>query len=147
MDLMFKNSSTLHLDSHSSFFSIWEEDEKSDGNGMECIVKIKSKESVETYLEKAGSVPIPPYLQREEEMTDKKDYNNAYAANAGSVAAPTAGEKIPFCIESARDMFCKNLTLTYLHQVYTSLMRYLRILVPRIAATYPSMLELALSSR
>ncbi len=79
-----------------SFFSIWEEDEKSDGNGMECIVRIRSKESVETYLEKAGSVPIPPYLQREEEMTDKEDYNNAYAANAGSVAAPTAGKTIPF---------------------------------------------------
>mmetsp|Transcript_4068 Transcript_4068/g.9411 ORF Transcript_4068/g.9411 Transcript_4068/m.9411 type:complete len:1141 (-) Transcript_4068:76-3498(-) len=70
---------------------IWEEDEKSDGNGTECFVRIKSNDSVEDYLASAGSVPIPPYLSRESQETDKEAYNNTYAENAGSVAAPTAG--------------------------------------------------------
>ena len=38
-----------------------------------------------------GSVPIPPYLHRAAEDSDKDAYNNEYANNAGSVAAPTAG--------------------------------------------------------
>jgi len=54
-------------------------------------VRINSDASVEDYLSEAGSVPIPPYLHRSSEETDKESYNNIYAANSGSVAAPTAG--------------------------------------------------------
>jgi S-adenosylmethionine:tRNA ribosyltransferase-isomerase len=73
------------------YHSIWHEDEKSDGNGTECMVRILSDSTVEEYLNDCGSVPIPPYLHRASEITDKEAYNNTYAANAGSVAAPTAG--------------------------------------------------------
>lgn len=38
-----------------------------------------------------GTVPIPPYLDREVEATDENAYNNVYSTTAGSVAAPTAG--------------------------------------------------------
>jgi len=69
----------------------WLEDEKSDGNGTECHVSIKSDQSVEEFLNDLGTVPIPPYLHRSSESTDTESYNNIYAANAGSVAAPTAG--------------------------------------------------------
>jgi len=58
---------------------------------MECFVRIMSNLSIEEYLNKAGSVPIPPYFHREAEDSDKEAYNNVYAAAAGSVAAPTAG--------------------------------------------------------
>ena len=71
---------------------IWEEDEKSDGNGTECFVQIDSNLSVEDYLNDVGSVPIPPYFHRSAEDSDKEAYNNTYAANPGSVAAPTAGK-------------------------------------------------------
>ena len=70
---------------------VWLEDDKSDGNGMECSVRIISDESVDRYLHTAGSVPIPPYFVREAEKSDKDAYNNVYAAADGSVAAPTAG--------------------------------------------------------
>lgn len=70
---------------------VWIEDEKSDGNGTECFVLINSNLSVEEYLSEVGSVPIPPYLHRSSEISDKDAYNNTYAANSGSVAAPTAG--------------------------------------------------------
>ena len=42
-------------------------------------------------LEIAGTVPIPPYLNRETEAVDKERYQTLYARIRGSVAAPTAG--------------------------------------------------------
>jgi S-adenosylmethionine:tRNA ribosyltransferase-isomerase len=36
-------------------------------------------------------VPLPPYLHREAEETDKERYQTIYAKHEGSVAAPTAG--------------------------------------------------------
>lgn len=42
-------------------------------------------------LEICGSVPIPPYLNRETEAVDLERYQTLYARFRGSVAAPTAG--------------------------------------------------------
>lgn len=42
-------------------------------------------------LELCGSVPIPPYLNRETEAIDLERYQTLYALHRGSVAAPTAG--------------------------------------------------------
>ena len=42
-------------------------------------------------LEICGSVPIPPYLNRETEDLDLERYQTLYARYRGSVAAPTAG--------------------------------------------------------
>lgn len=42
-------------------------------------------------LEHLGKVPLPPYIKREVENTDKENYQTTYAENLGSVAAPTAG--------------------------------------------------------
>ena len=84
---------------------IWEEDEKSDGNGIECFVRLKNDMSIEKYLERVGSVPIPPYLHRSSEATDKNTYNNTYAANSGSVAAPTAGKITFFRLISSAHKF------------------------------------------
>lgn len=42
-------------------------------------------------LEKVGEIPIPPYLKRESEAIDVSRYQTVYAAQQGSVAAPTAG--------------------------------------------------------
>ena len=42
-------------------------------------------------LEMAGKTPLPPYITREPEEEDKGRYQTIYAANKGSVAAPTAG--------------------------------------------------------
>lgn len=42
-------------------------------------------------LEICGSVPIPPYLNRETEEIDLERYQTLYARFRGSVAAPTAG--------------------------------------------------------
>jgi S-adenosylmethionine:tRNA ribosyltransferase-isomerase len=42
-------------------------------------------------IEHSGSTPIPPYLNREAEQSDKERYQTVYSRNNGSVAAPTAG--------------------------------------------------------
>ncbi|MBH2005113.1 MAG: S-adenosylmethionine:tRNA ribosyltransferase-isomerase [Sphingobacteriia bacterium] len=42
-------------------------------------------------LHAAGSIPLPPYLNRKTEEADKERYQTIYAKLDGSVAAPTAG--------------------------------------------------------
>jgi S-adenosylmethionine:tRNA ribosyltransferase-isomerase len=42
-------------------------------------------------IEQAGSLPIPPYLNRETEQSDLERYQTVYSKIRGSVAAPTAG--------------------------------------------------------
>ena len=42
-------------------------------------------------IESAGSLPIPPYLNRETEQSDLERYQTVYSKIKGSVAAPTAG--------------------------------------------------------
>ena len=42
-------------------------------------------------LEVFGELPIPPYLNRETEESDKETYQTVYSKIKGSVAAPTAG--------------------------------------------------------
>lgn len=42
-------------------------------------------------LEQVGELPIPPYLNRETQESDKTTYQTVYSKIKGSVAAPTAG--------------------------------------------------------
>lgn len=42
-------------------------------------------------LECCGRIPIPPYLNRDSQETDKVRYQTVYSKEEGSVAAPTAG--------------------------------------------------------
>ena len=41
-------------------------------------------------LDKIGHIPLPPYMQREDNKKDETDYQTLFAKNAGAVAAPTA---------------------------------------------------------
>ena len=42
-------------------------------------------------LERAGQLPIPPYLERPVEAADSERYQTVFARESGAVAAPTAG--------------------------------------------------------
>jgi S-adenosylmethionine:tRNA ribosyltransferase-isomerase len=42
-------------------------------------------------LEQYGHMPLPPYIDREDESTDRNRYQTVYNRNPGAVAAPTAG--------------------------------------------------------
>ena len=65
--------------------------EKSE-NGYTIIFRWKqSGISFGDIIEQSGSTPIPPYLNRDAEESDKERYQTIYSQNNGSVAAPTAG--------------------------------------------------------
>ena len=55
-----------------------------------AIVKIHSKD-IKSDLEKYGHIPLPPYIEREDEEKDKDYYQTVFADKEGSVASPTAG--------------------------------------------------------
>lgn len=41
-------------------------------------------------LDKIGHIPLPPYLGREDNSEDEREYQSVFAAHEGAVAAPTA---------------------------------------------------------
>ncbi len=47
-------------------------------------------EELVVILEKIGHIPLPPYMLREDNQEDERDYQTLFAKNAGAVAAPTA---------------------------------------------------------
>ncbi|MEX0935877.1 MAG: tRNA preQ1(34) S-adenosylmethionine ribosyltransferase-isomerase QueA [Gemmatimonadota bacterium] len=55
------------------------------------IVRLHTDLPIEEVLASEGRVPLPPYLEREEEPLDRERYQTVYARDPGSVAAPTAG--------------------------------------------------------
>lgn len=61
-------------------------------------------------LHHAGSLPIPPYLNRDTEESDEERYQTIYAKEQGSVAAPTAGLHFTERVFDALDQ--KNITRT-----------------------------------
>ena len=42
-------------------------------------------------LERVGHIPLPRYIQREDDKTDRERYQTVFARRDGAVAAPTAG--------------------------------------------------------
>jgi S-adenosylmethionine:tRNA ribosyltransferase-isomerase len=50
---------------------------------------IQFSDPIEPYLEKAGHVPLPPYIKAP--LEDPERYQTVYAQQVGSAAAPTAG--------------------------------------------------------
>ena len=43
-----------------------------------------------TWLNRAGHMPLPPYIERADDAQDRHDYQTVFAAHDGAVAAPTA---------------------------------------------------------
>jgi S-adenosylmethionine:tRNA ribosyltransferase-isomerase len=54
-------------------------------------VRFKYDGDFEDILAQVGKVPLPPYIKREPNHTDKEEYQCVYAKEAGAIAAPTAG--------------------------------------------------------
>lgn len=47
--------------------------------------------SVLQWLEEYGHMPLPPYIDRPDESSDRERYQTVYSRHLGAVAAPTAG--------------------------------------------------------
>jgi S-adenosylmethionine:tRNA ribosyltransferase-isomerase len=48
-------------------------------------------QTVRTHFERLGHMPLPPYIDRADETTDRERYQTVFAKQPGAVAAPTAG--------------------------------------------------------
>jgi S-adenosylmethionine:tRNA ribosyltransferase-isomerase len=55
------------------------------------MVSFPSGTDVLAYAEKAGEVPLPPYIRRDPTEQDRGSYQTIFARHIGAVAAPTAG--------------------------------------------------------
>ncbi len=61
--------------------------------GGERLVAVKepSSLSIAEVMEQYGHIPLPHYIDRDDQAADREDYQTVYAATPGAVAAPTAG--------------------------------------------------------
>lgn len=64
-------------------------DKAEDGSALLCF---HGQEPVELLLERAGRMPLPPYIasKRAADVEDRADYQTMFAREEGAVAAPTA---------------------------------------------------------
>ena len=54
-------------------------------------LKFEGDGPVTSILERIGHMPLPPYIEREDNDSDRERYQTVYAREPGAVAAPTAG--------------------------------------------------------
>lgn len=54
-------------------------------------LELPEGENVFAVLDRLGHVPLPPYIDRQDEALDSERYQTVYAEHPGSAAAPTAG--------------------------------------------------------
>lgn len=54
-------------------------------------LRFEDSRNVLDVLEHVGHMPLPPYIDRPDEDSDKERYQTVYNKNPGAVAAPTAG--------------------------------------------------------
>jgi len=96
------------------------------GNGVEAVARDRESdgsfaldfagdEPVELLLDRAGTMPLPPYIagKRASDARDDSDYQTMFAREAGAVAAPTAALHFtPGLIESLDKAGIETATLT-----------------------------------
>ncbi len=75
------------------------------------ILEFKSDTPLLELLEQYGEVPLPPYLDRKAEFSDKERYQTVYAQHEGSVAAPTAG--LHFDLNIMQNLKVKSIPMEY----------------------------------
>lgn len=68
-----------------------EREEKNDSYSVVNFSWCPEYYSFAEILEAAGEIPLPPYLHRDAEPSDRERYQTVFARYEGSVAAPTAG--------------------------------------------------------
>ena len=74
------------------------------------FIQFNFKGNFKEILNKIGKMPIPPYIK--EELKTGNDYQTVYAAQDGSIAAPTAG--LHFTKSLLRDLTHKGIEIVYL---------------------------------
>ena len=55
------------------------------------VIKVDVQDSWDSWLDRIGQMPLPPYIKREPTEEDRDDYQTMFARVKGAIAAPTAG--------------------------------------------------------
>lgn len=77
-----------------------------------CSVElIYEGDNIYQILDKYGSIPLPPYINRSTNEKDKDNYQTVFAKNIGSVACPTAG--LHFSKELLKKIEQKGIKIAY----------------------------------
>jgi len=61
------------------------------GADQERVVRFAPVVDFEAQIEKIGHLPLPPYIRRSDQPSDRERYQTVFSRNLGAVAAPTAG--------------------------------------------------------
>lgn len=61
------------------------------GERGERVVRFSGEDDLYAAIDRLGQMPLPPYIRRAADSTDRKRYQTVFARRRGSVAAPTAG--------------------------------------------------------
>lgn len=76
------------------------------------IAEVSSRANLLELAEHEGTVPLPPYMQREATAEDTDRYQTVFAKEPGSVAAPTAS--LNFTHELEQQLIQKGIQIAYL---------------------------------
>jgi S-adenosylmethionine:tRNA ribosyltransferase-isomerase len=69
--------------------------------------------NVDENIQRLGHVPLPPYIDRPDEISDRERYQTVFAQKPGAVAAPTAGLHFtPQILDTIRARGCETCELT-----------------------------------
>jgi S-adenosylmethionine:tRNA ribosyltransferase-isomerase len=55
------------------------------------IIRFEGEEDTNELINRIGVMPLPPYIKRQAQDSDRETYQTVYAKSEGAVAAPTAG--------------------------------------------------------
>jgi S-adenosylmethionine:tRNA ribosyltransferase-isomerase len=55
------------------------------------VLRFHSQNGFHTALDKLGHIPLPPYIKRADDASDRERYQTVFARQGSAVAAPTAG--------------------------------------------------------
>lgn len=69
-----------------------------------------TSEELYNVLEHMGNMPIPPYLKRKPDDSDRQNYQTVYATHGGGVVAPAAG--LHFTLQMLRKLELKDINFT-----------------------------------
>ena len=65
--------------------------ELKNAEGWQIVFKNMNAADVQNLINEKGFMPLPPYIKRKPDRSDRQHYQTIYAKKNGSIAAPTAG--------------------------------------------------------
>jgi S-adenosylmethionine:tRNA ribosyltransferase-isomerase len=93
------------------------------------LIEFAGLEPFATWLEREGHMPLPPYLQRSDDVLDRERYQTVFSKTIGAVAAPTAG--LHFTQKLLAELEVKGVSTAYL-TLHTGLGTFQPVRVDRV---------------